>query len=85
MSDDRKFRMVIDPMPGNFSSRNSPEKTGLWQVVMYEVDEWGAIIKDSPDNQVQQASMEYDRAFTVCNQLQKQLEEAERNRKKTGK
>ncbi len=81
MSDNRKFRMVIDPMPGNFSSREYPTKTGLWQIVMCEVNEWGGVIRDSPNNQVQTANLEYDAAMNACNRLQKQLEEAERERK----
>lgn len=80
MNERKKFRMVIEPMPGNFSTRNYPQKTGLWKVVMCETDKWGSVIQDSPENQVQIANVDYDydNAMIDCCRLQKELEHAER-------
>ncbi len=80
IDDNRKFRMIAEMMPNNFTFGGKREDC-LWQVVMCEVDSSGSFIQDSSHNQIQAGNLSYSEAMIIANNLNQQLEAHLRNNK----
>ena len=52
-------------------------REGLWQVVIIERDEMGAVIKDNPNDSVLVSDVTWDRATSVANEFRMQNRKAQ--------
>lgn len=53
------------------------DREGLWQVVIVERDEMGAVIKDNPKDSVLLSDVTWDRATSVANEFRMQNRKAQ--------
>lgn len=68
---------VIEPMPDNSDvARASSSAKRLWQVMIVEKDETGAVIQNSPDNAVYRTDLSHEQAISVANRLVQELRKA---------
>ena len=66
---------IIEPMPDN-GDLTKDSNEGLWQVVIVEKDETGAVIENSPNNAVYRTGLSHDEAISVANQFVQELRKA---------
>src|SRR5437660_10219880 len=66
-------RVIIKPMPGNREvKRNANSTKGLFQVILAEEDEKGAV-KKGGKREVRAIDVPYERAATIANEINQQL------------
>lgn len=68
---------IIELMPDDSEvAKDSNSINGLWQVVIVEKDETGAVIENSPNNAVYRTDLSHDEAVSVANQFIQELRKA---------
>jgi hypothetical protein len=67
------WRVIIKPMPDNHEvQRNANSTIGLFQVILAEEDETGAV-KKGGKREVRAIDVPYERAATIANEINQQL------------
>ena len=68
-----RWRVIIEPMPSNREvQRNANSTKGLFQVILAEKDETGAV-KKGGKREVHATDVPYERAATIANEINQQL------------
>ena len=68
---------ITEPMPDNSDvAQDSNSPKGLWQVVIVEKDETGAVIQNSPNNAVYRTGLSHNQAISEAHQFVQELRKA---------